>query len=71
MKGGKDMAKIGNEAKLVLKLAEERIKAANLVDDATATCNSNTLRQAEAKARIRGRDEALAILKDIHLEMES
>jgi hypothetical protein len=63
------MAKIGNEAKLVLKLAEERIRKANGGDERLIAGKPDNEGVQRVKARIHGRDEALATLKSIHLEL--
>jgi hypothetical protein len=62
------MAKIGNEAKLILKLFEERVGKAVDHDDRfleTASSEEKNL----VIQRIKGREDALAILKSIHLEI--
>lgn len=64
------MAKIGNEAKLIRKLAEERIIAANVQDRAEQIAAGPVPRKDALENRIRGRDDALAILKSIYLELE-
>ena len=61
------MAKIGNEAKLILKLANERINKANADDDRKFTDNHD----ARLVSRIEGRNDALATLKSIYLELET
>jgi hypothetical protein len=62
------MAKIGNEAKLVLKLFEERIRTANGEDGRQAEHASEPAKTS-LKAQIHGREHALAMLKSIHLEL--
>ena len=62
------MAKLGNESKLILKLAEERVEQANIAD-ATNDFEDSEDKVTKAKNRIYGRNDALAILKSIHLEL--
>lgn len=62
------MAKIGNEAKLILKLAEERIGKAN-GEDSRLGENASEPAKTMYLSRVRGRGDALAILKSIYLEM--
>jgi len=65
------MAKIGNEAKLILKLADERVKAAvkkHSDESAIADGQDNKLAAAH-RNKAAGMEEALSILKSIYLEM--
>ena len=62
------MAKLGNESKLILKLAEERIGKANGEDGRLAERASEPMKTS-LKSKIVGREDALATLKSIHLEM--
>ncbi len=64
------MAKIGNEAKLVLKLAEERIGKLNADDNRELAFLKDEAKRPAIQARIRGREESLATLKSIHLELQ-
>ena len=67
------MAKIGNEAKLILKLAEERaqvrIKAYDV--EAANADGQRTLLALAYRNKAAGLEEGLSILKSIYLEMES
>lgn len=67
------MAKIGNEAKLILKLAEERaqvrIKAYD--DEADKADGQATIKALQYRNKAAGLEEGLSILKSIYLEMES
>jgi len=67
------MAKIGNEAKLILKLAEERIQAkVKTHGDEAANADGQDSKLATAyRNKAAGMEEALAILKSIYLELES
>jgi len=67
------MAKIGNEAKLILKLAEERIQAKVKTHGAeAANADGQDSKLAAAyRNKAAGMEEALAILKSIYLEMET
>jgi hypothetical protein len=62
------MAKIGNEAKLILKLFEERVGKAVDRDDRFLEMASSEEKNLVIQ-RIKGREDALAILKSIHLEI--
>lgn len=66
------MAKIGNEAKLILKLAEERIQAKvkKHGDEAANADGQDNKLAAASRNKAAGMDEALSILKSIYLEME-
>ena len=67
------MAKIGNEAKLILKLAEERTQAkikAHGAEAANADGQDSKL-AAAYRNKAAGLEEGLSILKSIYLEMES
>ena len=67
------MAKIGNEAKLILKLAEERtqvrIKAHG--DEAANADGQDNKVSTGHRNKAAGLEEGLSILKSIYLEMES
>lgn len=65
------MAKIGNEAKLILKLAEERInKDVNRhSDEAFLADGQDNKLSASHRNKAAGNQEALATLKSIYLEM--
>jgi len=65
------MAKIGNEAKLILKLAEERIQAKirrHGEEAAIADGQDNKL-SASHRNKAAGLEDGLAVLKSIFLEM--
>jgi len=63
------MARLGNEAKLILKLFEERIKTNNEKDSVAIREQEREVNKVAIQQRIGGREDALAILKSIHLEI--
>ena len=67
------MAKIGNEAKLILKLAEERaqvrIKAYDV--EADSMDGQAVIKALQLRNKAAGLEEGLSILKSIFFEMES
>ena len=65
------MAKIGNEAKLILKLAEERInKTVKFHRDEAALADGQDNKLSTGhRNKAAGNEEALATLKSIYLEM--
>ena len=65
------MAKIGNEAKLILKLAEERInKNVKRHNDEAALADGTSIYATSShRNKAVGNEEALATLKSIYLEM--
>jgi len=67
------MAKIGNEAKLILKLAEERIKVKvkEHGDEAANADGQDNKLSASHRNKAAGLEDGLAVLKSIYLEMES
>jgi len=67
------MAKIGNEAKLILKLAEERTQAKvkEHGDEAANADGQDSKLAAAHRNKAAGMKEALFILEKIYLEMEN
>lgn len=65
------MAKIGNEAKLILKLAEERINQTvkRHKDEAALADSQDNRLSISHRNKAAGNEEALATLKSIYLEM--
>jgi hypothetical protein len=67
------MAKIGNEAKLILKLAEERFQAAMKKhgDEAALADGQDNKLSTSRRNKAAGLEEGLAILKSIYLELQA
>lgn len=67
------MAKIGNEAKLILKLAEERFQVAVKKHGGEAELSDGQDNKFSTSHRNKaaGLDEGLAILKSIYLELQA
>lgn len=67
------MAKIGNEAKLILKLTEERIQAkVQKNGEYAANCDGRDNKAAAAyRNKAAGLEAAVAVMKSVHLELES
>ena len=62
------MAKLGNEAKLILRLFEERVNAQLTTNIRSAESSGDAGKICYAN-QTRGLEQALAILKSIHLEI--